>query len=477
MEIETTRTEIGEASRLSPTAKILYGVGEVANAIKTVTFSLFSMFYVTVVLGLPGTWMGNVGLAAMVWDAVIDPYIGHLTDGEHAGERRFRFMLTGALTMFIGYVAFFSPPAGLSPVPLCAWLLAANLLMRTSASLFSIPYYAIGANLSDDYHERTSIAGVRGLVSGIGAIAIASLSFIVFFPQRSDGIDPKLRHDGYNAMGVTCGILMTAAALTAVLATSRMRRRSARSSNPARERPKRFGVSIRESLKNSSFRIMLISIVLIIVGLSVNSALALYFLQFFVRMTDSAALGGLQAAFFGAGLLGLVFWLRVSTKFEKHHLYILSSTVSAVIIFAGLFLFGEGGVFGSGDAKPLLVCYGLAGFFLSVFWFIPQSMLADIADESEALTGLRCDSSTFGAFSFALQVATGAGILLAGVMLDVFVGIQAGASQQTDESVLRIGVLYSAVPAILFLAGAVVMGGYDLTRTRMQTIRTKLREA
>ena len=58
-------------------------------------------------------------------------------------------------------------------------------------------------------------------------------------------------------------------------------------------------------------------------------------------------------------------------------------------MLGALTLFGEGHLFGTGDVRPLLVGYGLDGFFNCILWFIPQSMLADVADESELITGRR----------------------------------------------------------------------------------------
>ena len=63
--------------RISLGRKIVYAVGEISNAIKIVTFGLYSLFFATVVVGLPGTWIGIAGFIAMFWDALVDPYIGY----------------------------------------------------------------------------------------------------------------------------------------------------------------------------------------------------------------------------------------------------------------------------------------------------------------------------------------------------------------------------------------------------------------
>ena len=463
-----------DAQRLSYRAKVMYGVGDIANAIKVVTFGLYSLFFATVVKGIPGTWVGAVGFVAMFWDAAIDPGIGYLTDGPRASTKRFNFMLTGALTMGIGFWAFFSPPSHLSTVMLCAWLLAASFVVRTATSIYSIPYYALGMILSRDYHERTSITGIRSLASGIGTLLTASLSFVLFFPEKVKGVDPKLEQKGYTWMGLAFGVIMTLVALTALFGTSRLAPQLEESTSPAEQSPREFFKNMWNSLHNPSFRVMLIAFSLAVVALTVNGTLGLHFLKYFAEVSGSVALSSFQAIFFIAGLAGVLFWLRLSTRLEKHHLFAISTFVTALISVAAVLLFGKGHLFGTGHPGPLLVGYGLAGFFSSVVWFIPQSMLADVADNSELVGGSRREGSLYGFFSFIQQAATGVAVMLAGLLLDRFVGLVPGQAEQSISVASRIGVVYSVVPAALLIASAGVMLGYPLTRAQVESIQTEL---
>uniref|UniRef100_Q026U3 Na+/melibiose symporter and related transporter-like protein n=1 Tax=Solibacter usitatus (strain Ellin6076) TaxID=234267 RepID=Q026U3_SOLUE len=476
--MQATRQQKSSTSAhgLSSRVKIMYGVGEIANAVKTVTFALYGLFFATVVKGLPGTWIGVVAFVSMLWDAFMDPYVGHLTDGAQAKSKRFKFMLAGILTMGAGLWGFFSPPHGLSTFPLFAWLLMASFLLRTATSMFSIPYYALGVNLSRDYHERTSITGIRNMASAIGTLLAASLSFIVFFREKVAGVDPKLDPTAYSAMGLTFGVMMTAAAFTAWSGTLPLRHSLEGGSRPMQQAPGNFLGSMRESLRNPSFRIILTSFFLVVVGLAVNASLLIHYLKYYVEINGSVALGSTQAAFYTAGLLGTVFWLRISRKFDKHHLYIFSAAVTAVLMLGGLALFGQGHPLGTGNIRPLLMGYGCAGFFGCMLWFLPPSMLADVTDESELITGRRREGALFGMLGFCKQVATGVAILLAGGLLDRFVGPVAGKSQLSGVAVFRIGIVYSVVPAALFTAAAILMLNYKLTRSRVELIQVELRQ-
>jgi Na+/melibiose symporter-like transporter len=459
---------------LSYRIKLMYGVGEIANAIKVVTFGLYSLFFATVVVGLPGTWIGVVGFFAMLWDALIDPYIGYLTDGVRARSRRYSFMLTGALTMGIGFWASFSPPRHLSTMLVLAWLLAASLVVRTATSMFSIPYYALGVNLSADYHERTSIAAFRGIASIIGTLLTASLSFVVFFPEKASGGDPKLDPAGYASMGFTFGMLMTVVALIAVLGT--LRHFQENGSGQMQQTPSAFFVSMWQFLRNPSLRVMLICFSLVVVGLAVNSSLMLHYLKYYVEVDGSVALSSAQAMFFTAGLLGTVFWLRVSRKFDKHRLYVFSAAVTSALMLAAFALLGKGHLLGTGDVRPVLIGYGVTGFFNCILWFMPQSMLADVADESELITGRRSEGALFGMLSFGQQVATGIAVMLGGGLLERFAGLVPGDLKQSGLVVYRIGIIFGVIPAALFMAAAFLMSRYKLTRSRVASIQVELHQ-
>ena len=300
--------------------KLMYGLGDIANAIKVVTFALYSLFFATAVMQLPGTWIGITGFLAMFWDAVIDPYIGYLTDQKDAQNRRFKFMLIGAFAMGISFWAFFSPPGRLTGLPLLAWLFLASLIVRSATSMYSIPYYAVGANLTQDYNERTSITGIRGIIGILGTALAASLSFVLFFPDKTPGVDPKLNHAGYAHMGFVFGLIMTVVALIAIAGTLFLKKRLGRVPTSATDSSGTFLRSMWQSLRNPSFRLLFFSFSLVVMGLAVNSSLLLHYLKYYVKVNGSVALSNSQIAFYGGGLLGMGMWLKLSPRFEKHRL-------------------------------------------------------------------------------------------------------------------------------------------------------------
>lgn len=424
-------------------------------------------------MGLPAALVGIASAIGVVWDAVVDPYIGHFSDTTHLYiGRRHVLMLIGASTMGLSFWAFFSPPDGLSTTALFLWLLISGLLVRSSTSLFGVPYYALGAALSRNYDERTEIVAIRGLLALLGTLLAAALSFVVFFPDTGNGLDPKLNYAGYSAMGISFGIAMTVVTLIATFATRAWSVQAA----PAQASVQHFTfqTGIRRSLGNPSFRMLFFSFALCYLALVVNSSLSIHYLTLYAGVSKSTNLSTFQLAFYGMAMIGIGFWWSVSRYFEKRQVYLLGLSALAVIMLSAYFLVGEGHLFGVGNVVALAIGHGLGGFFGSIVWFVPGSMTADVTDEDELTSGQRREGSFFGLLSFGQQMAAGAAILLTGMLVDWFARLQPGLATQPALTSHRIGMLFGLLPAMLLMGAAALSLRYGLTRARVATIQTTL---
>ena len=474
----TTISDVGTTStkRIALATKLCYGVGEIAISTKMTLFGLFVLLFYNSVLGLPAFWVGLAGAMGLIWDAIIDPYIGYRSDvSESRYGRRHPFMLVGAATMGVSFWLIWAPPPGLSPNWLFAWLLMAMLLFRSASALFRIPYLGLGAEMSADYHERTSIVGFRSLFGLAGSLAAATLSFYLFFPNTSDGLDPKLSYEGYPRMGLAFAIVITLSAVVTILGTRSRRLDGAR---PGARRPSfsHFAGGLRTALENPSFRKTWLSFSLFFVAMVLNGSVSVHFLTWYVEISDSVVLSQLQGAFYLSALLGVGFWVWAARKREKWKLYVVSATATGALMGSAPFLLGEGHPLGTGDPAPLFVLYILAGFCASALWVLPASMVADIADEDALQAGHRREGLFFGILNFAEKIAAGLAILIGGALMDFFAGLTPGAAVQSPQTVWRIALVYGAAPALLVLGAVIAITGYRLNRVEVASIQDRLKE-
>ncbi|MEW6442569.1 MAG: MFS transporter [bacterium] len=457
--------------------KLLYGAGDVANSVKMVLFGLFTLYFYTTVMGLPAKWVGVAAWLVIVWDAAIDPFIGHFSDRTASPRwgRRHLMMLVGALLMGVLFASFFAPPRGLSPLSLFLWFLGTSLAFRTASSLYGIPYYALGAELSQDYYERSQITGLRSAWGLIGTLCAATLPFLLFFPDVPGGADPKLRYEGYPAMGLAFGLAMTVAGLLAWSGTWPFRS----SGDPAglsqgSQQSAGLFRDVVTSLKNRSFRAMLLGFSLFFLGVVLNGNLSLYYLTHYVRIESSKAISVFHLAFYAGALVGVCFWTPLSKRTEKKPLCLLSTLLTTGILCGSYVLFGEGHLFGVGRIVPLALGNAMAGFFASILWILPPSMIADVTDEDACSTGKRREGNFFGIFYFGQQIAGALAMLLGGVLAEEFAGLAPGQVEPSAETVRRLAMIYGPLPAGILLVSAVLVLRYSLDRQKVEAFQKQL---
>lgn len=460
---------------LSLRAKLIYGIGAIPPAARQALFGLYTLYLYTTVMGLPASLVGIATAIGLAWEALVGTYVGHLSDRIGGGfRRRHAFMLAGGIGLGISFWAFFAPPVGLSTEGLFLWLLVSSLLVRTMTSIFAVPYLALGVELANDYHERTSISWARGFVGGLGAAALASLSFILFFPSHDAVGDPKMNYDGYVAMGAIFGLLMTGFALAATLGTSHQHRPSTlKSEGASNQNLWRASLGV---LRNRSFLILGSACTLIMIGVIFNRILALHFLTFQAVIVDSTALTLVKFVGFLGTVAGLIISAPLVRRVEKLTMIVVSTIGTGVAMICAFLFFGEGRLFGTGNLPAMFAFSMVAGALGSVALFLPQAMLADIVDQDELTNRARREGLLFGVFGMLMKVATGIALLAGGVLAEFYAGLVPGAAEQSSTTAERIGVLFGLLPGLLMIVAGVVATRYPLNVTKVRAIQEQLKE-
>ena len=68
------------AQALNLSTKLSFGIGQIAEGVKTCAFGTYLLFYYNQVLGLSGDLAGLAIFIALVFDAVTDPIAGSVSD-------------------------------------------------------------------------------------------------------------------------------------------------------------------------------------------------------------------------------------------------------------------------------------------------------------------------------------------------------------------------------------------------------------
>jgi GPH family glycoside/pentoside/hexuronide:cation symporter len=447
--------------------RMFYGAGGICDSVKSVASGLYLLFFYTTVLGLPGTLVGFAAALGLLWDALSDPIIGGLSDRSRSPLRRHGWMAVGSVGMAVGFIALFSPPMGLSTPQLFGWLLATSVLLRTSQSMFTVPYYALGAELSASYDGRTMVAGYRAAAMQVGAMLAAGLSAALFFPAAT-GQRSRFAAESYASMSIMLGVLMCAAGVVATVGTWRFRKEAGG--------PSRTTAPWRAVFRNRSFGLLASANIAFFLAMVFSAVLLMYFLTYYAGIGSGRMIAVCQFALYGGAIAGTIAWARLARIRDKHRLYCAASLALAGLL-AGLFWVAPPGLLMEPMRYAVLV-FGHAAIGAAAAGpaVLAPSMLADVAEEHELLSGHRSDGVFFGVFSAGQQIATGLAAALAGLLVDQYAGLVPSVATQAAATAVRLGVLACFLPAALVLISAAVMLAYNLTRQRVNLVQRQLTE-
>ena len=452
-------------------AKLLYGVGEMPITVLMVLSGLFILFFYNSVMGLPASLVGIGLFASLALDAVTDPLIGHLSDrSRHRLGRRHAFMLPGALGMGPCFYLLFSPPRTLGPTGLFLWLVVTMIALRATSAIYRIPYLGLGAELSRDYDDRTSTMAVRAVFGLVGTLAAAGLSFLLFFPATADGSEPKLHYEGYPHLGLAFGALMTVSGLVCFFGTLGHRTSGGGKSSAAPS----FLSAFRISMQNAEFRKLWSSSTIFFLAVVLNASLAIQYFTWYARINGGGSLSAIQTSFYIGALLGVFQWMALSKRAEKRTLNMAAMAGTATVLLMATLLVGDGRLFGTGHAMPLIVGSVIGGMFASAIWVIPPSMVADVADTDELRTGMRREGIYFGISNFGEKIAAGGALFLSGTLLTLFGKLSHGVPKGAPAATPYLGILYGAVPAVLLLVSLILIIPYRLNRRTVHGIQREL---
>ncbi len=404
-------------ARLTARIKATAGAGQLVESVSSTVFGTFLFFYYTALLGLPGSLVGAATAISLVIDALVDPLLGSLSDNTRSRwGRRAPYMVVGAPLVALGLGLLFSPPSGLSTPGLFAWLVSMSLLMRFAVSVFHVPFLALGAELSQDYVERSSVVAYRTMFSIVGPLLMLVLGYGVFL-----GGPVGLRHvQGYAPLGWTSAVVILIGGVVAVLGVRRFAGGLAVAPKDGTALHRRLILELGEVFRNPSFLVLFVLSVLFSAAQGMATSLSQY-MHLFVWRISSAQILLITLAVFAGLFVGVPLAPIVAKRLEKKTLVMggLAMLCVAQGGLSGLRALGLISITGDATIIPLGINGFLAGVGLAVTGIAIGSMMADAADEHEFLFGARREGLYFAGLSFAAKAATGLGALLAGVALDI----------------------------------------------------------
>ncbi|MBV1877321.1 MAG: MFS transporter [Pseudomonadales bacterium] len=461
--------------------KLNYGIGQMAEGLKNITFSLFVLFYYNQVLEVSGTLCGLALVIALIFDAVSDPVAGSLSDNwQSKFGRRHPFMFASAIPLAISFYLLFSPPE-LSEMGLFLWLAVFALLTRAAMTLYHVPHIALGAELTENFEERTVVVGFRYVFSFIGYFVALAFAFLVYFAPSDAFLNGQLNRDAYSPFALTLAVLMLVTIWISVWGTRSQIPILPKAIEPAEAFSfKRVYDETLLALSNDSFRWLFIGIIIMFLMVGIDNTLNLYMNTYFWGLESKQIFAFAIASPIGI-IVGVFFTQSLHKRWGKKAGIIFG--VSWWAVFQTLpVLLRLLEYFPDNDDPvllPLLVSLKFiqgCGVAQSLVGF--SSMVADITDQHELQHGKRQEGIYFGAVSFSHKSASGLGTFAAGIFLDV-INWPSGSSIESTadvpaETIFQLGLVYGPIVSAFAIISIWCTSHYQLTKAQHQDILDQL---
>ena len=452
--------------------KVAFGLGMLANQMFPAALGIFMVVLVQD-MGFPGWMWGVLFFLPRVFDSVTDPIMGFITDNTRSRwGRRKPYVLIGAVVMGISFVAMWQlyrvDGVNYNFIYFLCW----SFVFYLGLTLFSIPYVAIGYEMSDDFHERTSIMAVAQWI-GQWAWVIAPWFWVVMYdPSWFENADTATR-----TLSVWVGVIcMLLAMVPALFIPSRSSQDDDHliplTLNNFGGGMREIMLGFKEAFGSAPFRKLCFATFLIFNAFNTVAAFS-FFIVVYHLFDGNAAAAGIWPTLFGSigalittfAVIPTVAWM--SGKIGKKNAFMVSQGISLIGYVLLWFLMVPG--------KPYLFIYALPFFSFGIggLFTLMMSMTADVCDLDELATGKRREG-IFGAiywwmvkFGFAI-----AGLLSGAIMS--LVGFSPSAAVQGEGAVDGLRLFYSGVPIFGTLLAMWVMRDYDLDERRATEVHAEL---
>lgn len=441
-----------------PTGVVLrYGAGQLGAQIFRDTPAVLLPLFMTTMLGVAPWLAGLVVLVPKLWLIMCDPLVGAWSDRMKARHGRTPFLTVGAICTSVGFVALFAITSFPSPLVAAATVCVLFFLGSTAFSMFSVPYLAVGAELSPDSHQRTQIMMFRMLFTIVGVLIGVGVAQPLIFSMGGGAY-------GWHVMSWVLGLIC----LVSMMATAIGLRGVALI--PGAATTGSLLSQLAPVRTNRPFLVLLATCFIQNIGQAAGYTVigfvylyalqAIWLVPFFILSMS-----------FGS-LISQPMWLSLSRRFGKARCYVAGSAIWTALTVTWMFIHPADDVLvqlplvGALGTQHVLVL--VRGFIIGMtnagFVMLSLSMLTDTIDYQRRLTGNANEGVFAGLFSAAEKLSFALGPVVAGLVMSQFgfVSSTGGAVAQSDHAITGIVLLYGLIPAATQVISLIVFARYRL---------------
>jgi len=455
------------------TQKIAFGVGMFANQMFPAILGIFMVVLVQD-LGFPGWMWSLIYFFPRIFDSITDPIMGFISDNTKSkwGRRR-QYVLIGSIIMGVAYIFMWQLFKENSLQFNFWYFFLWSLVFYLGLTFFSVPYVAMGYEMSEDFHERTNIMAIAQWI-GQWAWVIAPWFWVIMY-------DPEWFPSAEVAVRELAIWVAIPCAICAMFPAIFIESKSTLNENYEPLNGANIGNSLKkiyhsfvEAFKIKEFRKLCGATFLIFNAFNTVAALTFFVIVYKLFNGDAGA-SGIWVSLFGClGALGttsivipIVTWM--SKIFGKKKAFLLAQGISVLGYIMLWFLFVPG--------KPWMYIIALPFFSFGIgsLFTIMMSMTADVIDVDELNSGKRREGIFGAIYWWMVKVGFAIAGALSGVII-ALVGFNPDLTTVEQQSAVDgLHAFFCFFPLVGTLIAMWIMRDYSIDETRANEIRAQLK--
>ena len=436
------------------TTHLGWGIGSLGTITMINAVAALYLFFLVSIIGLDPALAGLLIFISKIIDVISDPAMGWISDRTRSrwGRRR-PYLLGASILCGLSMGLLFSLPDFDNSSTTAAYILLLLTFYTLALTAFNVPYMAMPAEMTDDYHERSHIMAYRAffLVSGSFMGTAGSGLLLTLWGRNAEA---------YSAVGWILGAVVFLAMLACALGTSKARY--------TEHRP--IAIPLSNQLKlvwlNKPFLVLGgIKAMQFLQLASATTATLFFFLS--VYGVAEELLFAFGAASTMGSIIGLRAWLVVLKRTSKRMVFMLALIMYIVGLLSWLLA----------DASDPLWMLVLRSGFIGVcsggIIMCSQSMITDVIDYDRRISGLHREGVFSASFSFIEKTTYSLGPLIVGSLLTVF-GYDASIPRgqpQPDSALFAVTLGMVWIPVACCVAQFLLLRFYSLDEEALYNAR------
>lgn len=415
-----------------------------------------------IMLGVNPALIGTILMSARIWDAFTDPWMGLISDNTRTrwGRRR-PYILLGAVLSAIIFPLIWFVPRGASPQFAATYFGVMAFLFYTAFTIYCVPFVTLALEMTPSYSERTRILAIRTFFSSLSGLTLSWAFRIAYWEGFGDPVN------GIRVVGLCIGALfLLAGASPAIFVRERYMKLA------QNQKKLSFKVSLKTTLQNRQFLVLIGLTLSIIFGAMTFGALGIYVNTYYVFGGDVAKGATMMGLMGTAGLLANWAYLPIITIMARK--YGKTRALAFCLICGLVGSVGKWFLIRPEWPYAQLLLPIILSPAHSAFWLLVNSMKADVCDYDEMQSGVRREGAYAAVSSWAQKFAAAMTFSMSGFVL-VAVGFEQNlGGNQSPHALDLLRASYAAMPLVSYGVALLLLRRYRLGPQEMADIRAKL---